>query len=174
MNHELKEMLGGRIGAREIRLICNGISDDTKANLYNLIDDTDERTGYNALWIFTHLSKADRCWLYPKRDELIDRLLHTVHTGKRRLLLTLLERQPTTADDIRPDYLDFCMAHINSADPYAIRALCTRQAFAQCRYYPELLSELKVQIDMMEYNTMSPALMSVKRNISKQIAAIRF
>ncbi len=169
-NEKLREMLSGRIGAREIKWLCLVMNEDNMTYLYSLIDDDDERVGYNALWVFTHLSKASRSVLYGKRNELIDRLLITSHTGKRRLLLTILERHPTEAGDVRTDYLDFCLTHINSTSPYAIRGLCIKEAFTQCRYFPELMSELESELEMLEYKEMSPAMKSVKRNIRKKIA----
>ena len=158
-----------RIFRHEILYLCSVIrnldNDRSIETLYNLVADDDDRVAYNALWIFSHLTTEDSRWLLKRRNELIDQLL-----GKKRLILTLLERQPVEKENIRTDYLDFCLSSINSAEPYAIRALCLKQAFAQCRHYPELVQELIACINMMEPFEISPGLRSARNNILKQLA----
>lgn len=171
---DFRERLSGRITLNdiyEIRCQTQGEGNNrAKETLYLLVDDEDERVGYNALWVFTHFSLDDNEWLYSKRDELIDKLLVCTHVGKSRLLLTLLERQPTTRDGLRVDYLDYCLSKINSVEPYATRALCMKQAYAQCRHFPELMSELVETLGLLEDARLSPGLRSAKRNILKRIA----
>ncbi len=170
---KVREVLNGRMHRRDIQMLCGLTSGMTnnhlKDILYSAITDKDDRVSYNALWVFTHFSKEDREWLYDKRNELIDILLRTNHIGKKRLILTILEHQPVTPDDIRTDYLDYCLSKINSTEPYAIRAFCLKQAFAQCCFYPELMNELKAEMEIMEYNNPSPGLRSAKRIIQKKI-----
>lgn len=173
----LTEKLKERIHPGDIRLICRTCSgaegSPAKQELYALIHNADIRVSYNALWTFTHFSKSDIGWLRDKRDELIDLLLTDTHVGKRRLILILLERQSICADDLRTDYLDFCLSKINSTEPYAIRALCLKQAFAQCRFYPELLNELTSEIDLMGYSDMSPGLISARKNVLRQLYRLK-
>ena len=137
--------------------------------MLELAADADDRVGYNALWILTHLPARERKWLEPHRDRLIDLLLADTHVGKQRLLLTLLEHQKVSREDIRTDYLDFCLAHINSAAPYALRAFCLKQAYAQCRHYPELLAELQEEMHLMDYSQLSPGLLSARRIVLRQL-----
>lgn len=172
----LAEKIKGRLHGHEILRLCaecrGECNDGIKADLLALINHDDDRIGYNALWIMTHFADDDIKWLRPNRDILIETLLITAHTGKRRLLLTLLERQSVTEDDIRTDYLDFCLSRINSAEPYGIRALCLKQAFAMCRFYPELLAELCHEIELMQYSPLSPGLICARKAIIKRIAAL--
>ena len=42
-------------------------------------------------------------------------------------------------------------------------------AYEQMKYYPELLTELKVALDMLEQEALSPGLLSAKRQIMKKI-----
>lgn len=171
---DFRERLSARITLNDIYEICyltQGEGNDrAKEALYLLVDDEDERVGYNALWVFTHFSSDDNEWLYGKRDELIDKLLVCKHVGKCRMLLTLLERQPTTYGSLRVDYLDYCLSKINSGEPYAMRALCMKLAYAQCRRFPELMSELVEILGLLEDARLSPGLRSAKRNILKRIA----
>ena len=37
------------------------------------------------------------------------------------------------------------------------------------KYYPELLEELKIALDMLEQEVLSPGLLSTKRNVMKKI-----
>lgn len=168
----LSKTLTGKIKLKDIKSICSETEYDNhlKKELYSCIYNHDDRVSYNALWVFTHFSAANRKWLLSKRDELTDLLLNTKHTGKKRLILTLLEKQPVNKNNIRPDFLDFCLSKINSTEPYAIRALCLKQAFKQCKFYPELMKELLSEMEMTEYGEMSPGLMSALRKIRKEIS----
>ena len=174
---EIHRALKGKLNLRNIIAICdvccNTPEDSLKSELYSYVYHQDNRIGYNALWVFTHFSPADIEWLAPKRNELVDMALTTSHVGRKRLILALLERLPFGRDDVRSDYLDFCLSKINSTEPYGIRALCLRQAFAQCRFYPELMDELKNEIELMEQGTLSPGLEAARRIIRHKITALR-
>jgi hypothetical protein len=92
------------------------------------------------------------------------------HVGKRSLMLNLLLRQPFEEEFLRSDFIDFCVSKITAcAQPYAIRAYCMKLAYGQMKYYPELLSELKMALDMLEQETLSPGLASAKRQILMKI-----
>lgn len=165
---DLKAVLSCRIGLRDIRAVCAASgADSVKTELLSLAFDSDDRTAYNALWALTHFPGKGRDLLLPYRDRLIDCLLATAHVGRRRLMLSLLDALPCEAADIRTDYLDFCLDRINSTEPYGVRALCLRQAYAQCRHYPELIHELRQQMQIMALAPLSPGLRSVLRHISR-------
>lgn len=172
----MRNKLTNRINLNDIYLICEACetesNDSLKNEIFSLIHDIEDRAGYNSLWIMTHFSPALSDWLYPRRNEMIDFLMKESHIGKQRLLLTLLDRQPVSADDFRTDYLDYCLARINSTLPYGVRSLCIKQAYAYCRFYPELLTELKMELDMMSDGDMSPGLYATRRNILKKIEKI--
>ena len=164
---DFSKELGERLRLPDIRRLCGMASgtcnDSDKEALYVCVINSNDRISYNALWVFSYFSSADIVWLYEKKDGLVDLLLSTLHTGKRRLLLTLLERFPDTG--IRADYLDYCLSMINSTEPHAIRALCLKQAYAQCCSCPELLAEFKEVLSMMEDSFMSPAIRSARRKV---------
>lgn len=166
----LREKLAGRLYINDIRLLAADDTLSAREELYRLTDDTEERVGYNALWAMTHFASSANGWLATKRDGLINQLLACNHVGKKRLLLTLLDRLSVQPEDIRTDYLDFCLAAINSSEPYAIRVFCMKQAYAQCRLYPELLQEFSAILEMTDQSELSPGLKSAKRNILKQMA----
>ena len=153
----------------EICILCHGNS-CKKAELYQLIFDEDERVATNALWVFTHFDMQNNEWLYAKHDDLIDRVLVEKNETKRRLILQLLLRQPFEEKSLRSDFIDFCIAKITAcSQPYAIRCYCMKLAYEQMKYYPELLTELKAAIDMLEQEPLSPGLTSAKKQVMKKI-----
>ena len=90
---------------------------------------------------------------------------------EERLHLGDIRQISAACCDLQKDAMkdEFCLSKINSTEPYAIRALCLKQAYAMCRFYPELMAELKNQIELMEYGELSPGLLSVIRRIKKII-----
>ncbi|MDE7126098.1 MAG: hypothetical protein K2O12_06435 [Muribaculaceae bacterium] len=173
----LAKILGQRLGKRDITdlcSLCSGVCNNAlKADLLSLVYHTDDRISYNALWVISHFSADDMEWLYPERNALIEFVLSAVHVGKKRLALTLLERQAISKEDVRTDYLDFCLSKINSNEPYSIRVLCLKQSFALCKFYPELMVELESEIDLMQYGEMSSGLLSARKSILQKIAKLR-
>ena len=168
----LRENLSGRLQMNMIHEICLLANDDNriKEEIYNLAMERDERIAYNALWILSHFDADAKEWLCPKQDELIEHAIGEQHVGKRRLLLSILNNQSFHEDSLRTDFIDFCISKIPSAiEPYAIRALCMKLAYKQCKFYPELLAELSTCLDMLSQEPLSPALQSTRRNIMKRI-----
>ena len=153
----------------EICILTHG-NNCKKAHLYQLTFDEDERVATNALWVFTHFDLQNNEWLYSKHDDLIDRVLVEKYETKRRLILSLLLRQPFEEKSLRSDFIDFCITKITAcSQPYAIRCYCMKLAYEQMKYYPELLTELKAAIDMLEQEPLSPGLISAKKQVMKKI-----
>ena len=168
------EKLLGKIGLNDIHEICfmtQGKENDyRKEELYQFTFDEDDRVAFNALHALSHFDLANNEWLYSKHDNLIDRVMKEKHVGKCRLMLNLLLRQPFKEDSLRSDFIDFCIAKITAcAQPYAVRAYCMKLTYEQMKYYPELLEELRMALDMLEQETLSPGLLSAKRQIMKKI-----
>lgn len=171
-----EEKLNRRLRHTDIKMLshecCGEAGNELKEKLFSLVVHPSDRVAYNALWVFATLPAKDIEWLRPKRNRLIDCLLHTFHPGKRRLIMTLLEHLPPSIADVRTDYLDFCLTRINSDEPYALRALCLKQSFALCRFYPELMTELLDEIELMQYQNLSPGLRCARKNILRRISAL--
>ena len=170
----MKKKLLGRIRQNNICEICfmtQGKENDyRKEELYQLTFDEDDRVAFNALHALSHFDLANNEWLYIKHDDLINRVMKEKHVGKFRLMLNLLLRQPFDKETLRSDFIDFCIAKITAyAHPYAIRAYCMKLAYEQMKYYPELLEELKMALDMLEQEVLSPGLLSAKKHIMKKI-----
>ncbi|MDD3036660.1 hypothetical protein [Bacteroides sp.] len=140
-----------------------------KEELYQLIFDKDNYISYQALWTCSHFPPSERKWLEGKQEELINEVLRCPHSGKRRILLQLLEKQ-SFKDASRVDFLDFCLNHmLSKQEPPGIQSLCIKLAYKLCQPIPELLKEFWMTIEIAKEERMSPAIASVIRNISKKI-----
>ena len=167
-------LLTHRLSQSEIMQLCASTqgehNDNLKEELYQLTLDADRRVATNALWVFTHFSAVDNEWLYAKHDQLIDRCLNEKDATKLRLMLNLLLRQPYTEEDIRTDFIDFCLTRLaDPKSPYAVRAQCIKLAYEQMRYWPELLNELRQTLEMISREPLSPGLRSAWKHVMKKL-----
>ena len=170
----MKESLTNRLSQDELHELCaltqGEQNNHLKEELYQLTLDNDRRVAINALCTFTHFALADNEWLYAKHDQLIDRCLNEQDTTKLRLMLNLLLRQPYAEEEIRTDFIDYCLMQLtNSKSPYAIRAQCIKLAYEQMKYWPELLNELRQTLDMIACEPLSPGLRSAWRQVMKKL-----
>ena len=170
----MRNQLINRLSINDIYSLClqtQGKENNClKEELYQLTFDENERVAFNALWALSHFDEANNPWLFQKHDDLIDRVLLEKSMTKLRLMLSLLIRQPFEEATLRSDFIDYCIAKITACSyPYAIRAYCMKLAYEQMKYYPELLTELKAALDMLEQEVLSPGLLSAKRQIMKKI-----
>ena len=166
--------LNHRLSQSDIHELCaltqGEHNDNLKEELYQLTLDADRRVATNALWVFTHFSAVDMEWLYAKHDHLIDRCLKEENATKLRLMLNLLLRQPYTEEDIRTDFIDYCLMRLTDPkSPYAVRAQCIKLAYVQMRYWPELLNELRQTLEMIACEPLSPGLRSAWRQVMKKL-----
>ena len=170
----MKFLLTQRLSQSEIMQLCASThgarNNHLKEKLYQLTLDDDRRVAVNALWTFTHFTADDNVWLFAKHDQLIDRCLNEKDATKLRLMLNLLLSQPYTEEDIRTDFIDFCLARLtDTRAPYAIRAQCIKLAYEQMRHWPELLDELLQTLNMISCEPLSPGLRSAWKQVMKKI-----
>ena len=170
----MRNQLINRLRINDIYSLClqtqGKENDHRKEELYQLTFDENDRVSFNALWALSHFDEANNPWLFQKHDDLIDRVLVEKNETKRRLMLNLLLRQPFEEESLRSDFIDFCIAKITAcSQPYAIRCYCMKLAYEQMKYYPELLEELRMALDMLEQEVLSPGMLSAKRQIMKKI-----
>jgi len=171
---DLRERLSGRIFAKDLRELClwacEEANEGRKECLYRLTVDEDDRVAYNALWVWSHFPASDLQWLLPRQQELIDRAMAETHGGRKRLLLTLLERLPFAEKDLRVDFIDFCLHGILSADEATgYKALCIKLAYKQCRYYEELRRELITCLDWLATESLQPGIGTARRNVLRKL-----
>ena len=170
----MKESLTNRLSQDELHELCaltqGEQNNHLKEELYQLTLDNDRRVAINALWTFTHFALADNEWLYAKHDQLIDRCLKEKDATKLRLMLNLLLRQPFDEEDLRTDFIDYCLMRLTDPkSPYAVRAQCIKLAYEQMKYWPELLNELRQTLEMISCEPLSPGLRSAWRQVMKKL-----
>ena len=162
---ELKSILSGRISGGDARALAVG---DFKEELFQLLFDEDKRTSDNAAWIMTHLPKTADSWLAERQNTLIDEVMRTTSTTKRRLIMNLLERTPFEADNIRTDFLDFCFNAMLSDEPIGVKTLAIKLTYAQSKFYPELIEEFNTALRMMEPEVLPAALKHIRGKMLKK------
>ena len=128
--------------------------------------DADYRVARSALWGLTKASDKELSQLQVLLDELIDQAMHTENSSVRRLTLNIIERLKLTEDDLRTDFLDFCMEHMVAGDEFpGVQTLCMKLACRMCNFYSELKEEFMRVVDAMEIAYYKPAIKGLRSKI---------
>ena len=144
-------------------------NEQRKEELYRLIYHKETNISYQALWICTHLPASEKEWLQTKQDELTHEALLCPHSGKRRILLQLLEKLTYTGS-VPVDLFDFCLERmISPKEPPGIQSLCIKIAYKLCLCAPDLTRELMMMMEMVREEVDSPAVHSSIRGVMKKI-----
>ncbi len=126
----------------------------------------DYHVARNALWGLTKASNKELAGLQGMLDEFIDLAMQSDNSSVRRLSLSIVERLKMDEEDLRTDFLDFCLEHMVSIEEYpGIQSFCMKLAFRMCKFYPELMDELKRTVEAMEIDYYKPAVKSVRNRI---------
>ena len=126
----------------------------------------DFRVARSALWGLTKASKEELSQLQVILNDFIDQAIQTEDSSVRRLSLNVVERLKMDEDDLRTDFLDFCFDHMMYVEEYpGIQSVCMKLAFRMCRFYPELMDELKRTLEAMEIDYYKPAVKCVRSRI---------
>lgn len=128
--------------------------------------DGDYRVARSALWGLTKANDEELSVLHEMMGELINLAMHTENSSVRRLTLNVIERLPMSVDDLPTDFLDFCFEHLlNLGELPGIQAVCAKLAFRMCKFYPELMDELKRSLEGMQIEYYKPAVKSIRNRI---------
>lgn len=166
MEMKLGEILAGRLGGDDVLYLA---AEYGAEKVFPYLSDADKRTSDNAAWVLTHCPSDDDGWLTAHQGELIDLAMRTESITLRRLTMTVLLRTGFKADAIRTEFLDFCLDMMMRPDqPNGVRSVAMKLAYMQCRLFPELLTEFRQTLDIMETDFLSPALRTTKRNLLKE------
>ena len=69
-------------------------------------------------------------------------------------------------ENVRTDFLDHCLGKMADPDEVpSVQALCMKLAYKMCKFYPELLAELKRTLEAMDISYYTPAVKSVRNKI---------
>ena len=92
--------------------------------------------------------------------------MQTANSSVRRLSLNIVERLEMSEEDLRTDFLDFCFEHMIDVGEFSgIQSVCMKLAFRMCKFYPELMGELKRTLEAMEIDYYKPAVKCVRNKI---------
>ena len=126
----------------------------------------DYQVARNALWGLTKASNKELSQLQGILHELIDLSMQTDNSSVRRLSLNIVERLEMKEEDLRTDFLDFCLDHMTNIEEYpGIQSLSMKLAFRMCKFYPELMDEFIRTLEAMEIGYYKPAVKSVRSRI---------
>ena len=126
----------------------------------------DYRVARSALWGLTKASKEELSQLQVILNELINQAMQTDNSSVRRLSLNIIERLEMSEEDLRTDFLDFCFEHMMDVEEFpGIQSVCMKLAFRMCKFYPELMDELKRTLEAMEIDYYKPAVKCVRNRI---------
>ena len=131
----------------------------------------------SALWGLTKASKEELSQLQVILSEFINQAMQIDNSSVRRLSLNVIERLRVgerssgmrlemSEEDLRTDFLDFCFEHMIDVEEYpGIQSVCMKLAFRMCKFYPELMDELKRTLEAMEIDYYKPAVKCVRNRI---------
>ena len=126
----------------------------------------DYRVARSALWGLTKASKWELSQLQVILNELIDLAMQTENSSVRRLTLNIIERLEIKEDELRTDFLDFCLDHMTDVSEFpGIQSICMKLAYRMCSFYPELMDELKRTVEAMEIEYYKPAVRGIRSKI---------
>ena len=142
------------------------VSDDFLGFARRYVFDDDSRVARSDLWGLTKAKANELSSLKAILSKLIDQAMQTEDSSVRRLTLNIIERLKVEEDDLRTDFLDFCLEHAVAVDELpGTQAVCLKLAFRMCRLYPELMDELKRTLEAMEIDYYKPAVKCVRNRI---------
>ena len=128
--------------------------------------DEDYQVARNSLWTLTKATDEELSQLQPILHELIDLALSAENSSVRRLSLNVIIRLQMKVEDLRTDFLDFCLEHMMDINEYpGIQSLCMKIAYRMSTFYPELMEELIRTVKSMEMEYYKPAVKSVRNRI---------
>ena len=127
---------------------------------------TERHVARNALWVLTKASDEELSQLQGMLHELTALAMQTGDSAVRRLSLNIVLRLKMEEDDLRTDFLDFCLEHMADVREFpGVQSLCLKLAFRMCQFYPELMEELKRTLEAMEMDYYTPAIKCVRNKI---------
>lgn len=163
-----RERLKGAYSEGEALAIYHEIkaSNDFVGFAQHFMHDEDYQVARNALWGLTKASDEELKQLQPILHEMIDLALTTENSSVRRLSLTLVYRLDLTENDLRTDFLDFCLEHMADINEYpGIQSICMKHAYRISTFYPELMGEFLRTVESMNIDYYKPAVKSVRNRI---------
>lgn len=128
----------------------------------------DYRIVRNVFWAVTKSTEAEVLELQPIMEQLVELAMGTDNPSVRRLVLHAVERLKMKEEDMRVDFLDFCLDHMADVEEYpGIQTLCMKLAHRMCSFYPELEREFTVTLENMQIEYYKPAVKALRSKLLK-------
>ena len=162
-----RAVCAGRLSLNEVKALArnlHGRSAEIAHWVEEMIACGDKRVMMNMAWVLTHLSKEDKLMsLMPLRNKLIDFSMSNLAI-RRGIILSLLLDLPDD-NDLRVDFLNYCLEHIGDAMEHdSSRAAMIYLAARMCRPYPELIEELNGVLELLP-PALPPSIACAKRKV---------
>lgn len=163
-----RERLQGWCGEKEAQTLYDEIRDskDFVGFALTYMHDEDYQVARNALWVLTKASDTELMQLETIMDKLIDNAINTNNSSVRRLCMNIIVRLRIRKEEIRTDFLDFCLERAVDVSEFpGIQSLAIKLAYKMCSFYPELKEELILTLETMEIEYYKPAVKSIRNRI---------
>lgn len=178
----LEAQLVGRLSKLEILQLLHQIetapTDKLRHALLHLLLHSEGRVLTNALWVSTHLQTAELSWWQVHLEAFTQRALTLHEASHRRLGLTFLLHllKAQSPSQLSPTLLRLLDASLNTiatakSDP-AIISVSIKLAEVLTRHYPELQTEIKATLLLLEDALASPAVRAAQRNALHRLRRI--
>ena len=167
---EWRELLTERLGLAEAKGLCRRVYSQGASLIFaECLFDADACVARNAGWVLTQAAEEERLSLQPLQNRIVDLILATPSSAVRRLSLNLILSLPMEEDDLRTDFLDFCLNGMRSLEePPGIQALCMKMAGRMCSFYPELMAEFRRTLELMEVEQYTPGVKHLWKKIMQE------
>lgn len=163
-----REDVKGNYSEALVSSICAKVAQtgDFLAFVKEFMYDEDPIVVRNALSALSRATNAELEQLEPIKDELIDLAIRCTNPSIRRALFGIIQRMKMREEEVRTDFLDHCLGQMAHPDEVpSVQALCMKLAYKMCRFYPELMDELRRTLEAMEMSYYTPAVKSVRNKI---------
>lgn len=152
MDYQAK--MEGSLGVEDVKWLAKVMPTE---ELLEFIFSDNSRVAKNAAWAMMHKKDSDVRQLPQNR--LIDLILNTKDISIKRNVLSLVERQEIKEDQMRTDFLDFCLEHmVMLEEPPGVQSLCLKLAYRMCELYPELKHEFDETLKLMHKEFYKPGM----------------
>lgn len=163
-----REDIRGNYSKTFIEDICSKVreSGDFLGFMRLYMNDPETQVARNALSAICKATDKELAMLKPMWNEMVDKAITSDCPAIKGRLLGIIERIEMTEDDLRTDLLDFCLERMQHPEEMpSTQANSMKIAFRICKFYPELMEELKRTLLAMEISYFTPAVKNVRRRI---------
>lgn len=165
----MEKYLSKRLQINEIKQVALSLDTQGKIDkMIELIHNNDSRISSNAAWILTHVPDTQLHQIQQHLNILIETAINASNVTVRRLTLTTIERLTIREDDLRTDFLDFCLERmVSPQETPGVRSLCIKLAYRLCSFYPELMDEFLHTLSLVTSTDCAKSIKAVCKKYKK-------